>query len=210
MYCTRCGTRFDNGADRYCVFCGAPTAGRAAVVEPGAVWKGELVARLSPPFEPFGKYRAYGWAATGAFLALLGVSLRLDWAQLTVSLLACLFWGGIFLLNRVVFLLRSVRVYENGLEQDIPRSWNKSVYLPWHSLTEYHWEGDILHYSWPVNGVMILRDGRWPSSWPMFYFVILPKALRAPAGQNRRIQDLLVRAGRQACPKPGPANVSSS
>lgn len=185
MKCAKCGAKVDSGAARYCAACGEPAR------EPGTVWKGELVATLRPPFELFGRYGMTGWLAGGTLVTLFAVSLIFGWTQVSLTLLGCLFFGMLFFLNRVVFVLSSVRVYKNGLEQDIRRSWNKSAYLAWERLTESHWEGDILRYTWPRDGLMILRDGQWPSSWPLLYF---PKALRVPARQVEQIRKLLAKA----------------
>jgi len=143
-----------------------------------------LIARLRPPFEPLAHFGKYIATAAGALLTLFGASLLFHWTELTEIVFVILFLGGFVMLNRVVFLLYSVRVYENGLEQDIPRSWNKSVYLPWNRLAEHHWEGNILRYSRPANSFIVLRDGRWPSSYPVLFF---PSALQVPAEQVQQI-----------------------
>src|SRR5215471_15850671 len=134
MICPGCNARIDDGVSSRCTAC-------------GAVLKGALLARLKPPFEPLGRYRIPVLAAIGALVLLYALSAHLERRDWALALAAIVVLALFVLLNRVFFLLMPVSVYENGLEIDLPRSWNKSAYLAWQDLTTYRFEGSVLHYA---------------------------------------------------------------
>jgi len=143
--------------------------------ECGAVFKGDLVATLRPPFDPLGRYRAAVLAVV-AVIALLAVwQFARGGIMAALPLVQVLIFGAFVALIRTVFQLSPVRVYEHGIELDIPRSINKSVYLPWSQVDRYEIDAHRLRYTWRPEGLIVLRDGRDPARWPYLYF---PRALR--------------------------------
>jgi hypothetical protein len=172
MQCPRCHTELAGTAEFRCRVC-------------GTVIKGPLLARLRPPFEPFGPYRNPAFLLGGITVLLFALSLFEGWIELAGYLGSILFVGGLFLLNRTAFMVTSVSVYKNGLEMVIPRSINKSLYLSWDRLTDYRFEGHIFRYKWQADGLIVLAGGRSPSRWPYFFF---PNKLKMP---DDRTMDLV-------------------
>jgi|GEM_PF-5552230 hypothetical protein len=161
VHCARCRAEL-TAAEMRCAVCGTEV-------------KGELLTSLSPPFEPFGPYRNISLLLAAVATALFGVSLKQGWIELAGSLGGLLFTAAFFLANRTALLLTTIRVYENGLEMNIPRSINKTVYLPWDCLMDYRFEGNLFFYTYKPNGLKVLTNGRSPASWPYFCF---PKKLK--------------------------------
>jgi hypothetical protein len=142
-----------------------------------------------PPWNPTLGY-AFG-SAIGVLLVLLGLSIQHHWKDGVVAVVFAIFFCLAALAGTLLVRIpRSIRLYEHGLEVDIPRSMNKSAWLPWSALLKYEWEGDVLRYAWQPNGVIVLAGGRQPARWPMGSF---PNAVRIPPQQQSEVSGLLRR-----------------
>jgi hypothetical protein len=175
LRCKTCNTELASAGETRCPSC-------------GSVMKGALLACVYPPFEPFGRYRGIWWFFVGAavlVVLLLLLSVLLPSPVLTGCLFLSLFPIGLVLLSGATFLLTSVRIYENGMEMDIVRSGNKSLFLSWDRMSDYQFEGDIFHFAWQENGLTVLADGSAPAAWPYFNF---PRKLRVP---DARVEGVL-------------------
>jgi hypothetical protein len=141
------------------------------------VFKGALIASLRPPFDLLGPHRL----AIVAVFVTVGLLWVWRFAQggimATLPLSQVLLVGGFAAITRAAVLLSSVRVFEHGIERDIPRSMNKSVYLSWERIDHYQIDGHALRYRWRRGALTVLRDGRYPARWPHWYF---PRALTLP------------------------------
>lgn len=196
-----CGARLAGPLQHYCSACGTPAPSQSGVVPvvPGTVVKGRLVTNLSPPFWPGERFRDVTLAAGAAIVLLMAVSNWLGWTEVTSYSTLPLIAGGILLWLRVGVVLNSVRVYDNGLERDIPRrrtlipSVRRSWYLPWDQVEGYRWDGDILNYSWRAGGLTLLKDGKSSDSRRVYNFSDFPSRLRVPAERAGSIRDLLAR-----------------
>jgi hypothetical protein len=144
--------------------------------------KGALVAEVRAPLDLLGRHRV-------AILVTLGVVVCIAAVQIARGAVASLLPLGnllvialLVLANRVWFLLCPVRVFEHGIEIDLPRSGNKSAYLAWEQIQHYELDEHVLRYTWRPNGVIVLRNGDEPSRWPILYF---PRAIRIPDADTR-------------------------
>jgi hypothetical protein len=182
MYCSQCGAELLDGVGA-CLACGGPP--------PGEIVKGRLIALVRPPFELFGAHRKWWLAGVAGFAALFALALSMGWAEVALYAAGVPLFCGFVLLSLVISQLHTVRVWEHGLEVDIPKSWNKSVYLPWSAIAQYGWEGNILWYMPRRDGFIVLKDGKWPARWP---FPDFPCRLNVPLAYLPAIQAIV--AGR--------------
>jgi hypothetical protein len=190
---------------QFCTHCGTPLASDAAVfcLACGAVSKGALITFAGPPLAIFGRYRKQCLALT-AILALIFVfSLFAGLTQTALGSAVLLVAGGFIALGRLITLAAKAAVFENGIEMDIPKSLNKSVYLPWSRMSDYRWAGNVLRYGMPAGACIVLRSGKWQTSWPYWYF---PTALKIPDDALPIIESILSRT----LPPPLPATRSAS
>jgi hypothetical protein len=148
----------------------------------GAVDKGALVAEVRAPFDLLGRYRVAILVALGVVVCIAAVEIARGAVASLLPLGNLLIIALLVLANRVWFLLCPVRVYEHGIEIDIPRSGNKSAYLAWEHIQHYELDEHGLRYTWVPKGVTVLRNGYAPAWWPILYF---PRALRIPDADTR-------------------------
>ncbi len=181
--CTNCDAQRNDADANFCDQC-------------GAACKGILVTRARAPFSLFGRHRSR-WSAAAALVFLIFiVSVRRGWPQAAGYSGAVLVLGVIVLLNKLAFIaLSTVRVFENGLEMDIPRSVDKSVFVPWNLIEEWSWNHNILRYRPRRDAYIVLRNGKWKAVWPFLYF---PVELRIPENQVQVVWRLLDRHAARA------------
>jgi len=79
-----------------------------------------------------------------AFLAMLAY-VNGSWIALILAVLCMLGFGALLLKPEVV--VREVRVYENGLERQMPRdAQDRRIFVPWAAVEEYRWDSDVLRF----------------------------------------------------------------
>ena len=202
MYCTKCGTPVDPGEQRYCSTCGTAAPSDPAA-GPAAVSKGLLLAVGLPSVQ--------GYREVCRALIVLGVAVICYGVWQGLGALVFLFsmvpLGGVISLLAPQVILRTVRIYENGLERDLARSWNECMFLPWREVQDYRWEGNVLRYSWRENGILLFRSGRSESCEPLtgvkpgifydffqpsFYYGF-PNAIQVPDDKADLVRGVLAR-----------------
>jgi len=128
-------------------------------------------------------------SAIGVLLVFLGLAMQRRWQGGIVFAAGGIFFCLAALLGLLLLRIpRQIRVYEHGLEVDIPRSMNKSAWLPWSALVKYEWEGDILRYSWDPNRLVVLANGRERARWQAGSF---PNAVCIPPQQQSQVSGIL-------------------
>jgi hypothetical protein len=170
----------------------------------GGVLKGPFLTKLRPGFGSFARYWVFLLGGAGATSLLLTIAIAIGWMEVAIQLGGILLFGVLALANWLFLLSVPVRVHQNGLEMDIPRSLDRSVYLPWEHMVECRIDGDTLHYRWQENGLIVLRAGTLPAAWPVLHF---PRSLAIPDARTRAL--LLVVLNRVATPSPGGPGAST-
>jgi len=120
----------------------------------------------------------------------------------TLAIIAISRYGpaAVFLLNHLALsVFHMVRMYENGFEMDLPRSWSNTFFLPFRRIRRCCWDDGMLRYERGEGGPIVLRKDLRPGSMPVA-FLFFPRALRVPADEITRLSALLERA---TAPQPG-------
>ncbi len=209
MYCNQCGGKVDPQRQRFCSGCGKQLPFQTAAVPPP-----------NPVAQPVSKGQLLGEVTPGVTLARrFSIVLMIVFGGINLAVLASgqpefLFFTGWGLLFGVLswsvprLLVGTVRVYENGLERNVAKTWSQQMFLPWSEITNYEWKGDILHIRWREKAFLHFKgsetrtarklDGvrpgiRYDYFKPSFYYGF-PADLHVPPDKAELLRGLLARS----------------
>lgn len=162
MYCNQCGSELDIERQRFCCTCGKPVPVGENIR--GAVSKGKLIAVGYPYVKQCRTFLAAA-IILAAFFVLVGYVN--GWWLVEIFAAWCIFCFGV-LWCIPGFIVRQVRIYENGLERRMARDLrDRRMFLPWSAVQQYRWDGDILRFQWGENAFLLFRGGEPASNQPL-------------------------------------------